>query len=157
MLKILEARLQQYVNRELPDVQTGFRKGGQTRDQTANICWIIEKQGNSRRNIYSCFIDYTKAFDVWITTNRKILKEMGIPDLLTCLPRNLYSDQEATVKTRHGTMDWFQSGKGVHQGCILLPSYHKFIKEFINMVKINNLHPLEGALFQGPIFASPYK
>ena len=89
--KIFQARLQQYVNRELPDVQTGFRKGGQTRDQTANICWIIEKQGNSRRNIYSCFIDYTKAFDVWITTNRKILKEMGIPDHLTCLLKNLCS------------------------------------------------------------------
>ena len=101
-----------------------------------------------QKSIY-WFTDYAKVFDVWITTNWKILKEMGIPDLLTCLPRNLYAGQEAIVKTRHGIMDWFQIGKGVHQGCILLPSYHKFIKEFINMVKINNL---EGALFQGPIF-----
>ena len=110
MLKILQARLQQYVNRELPDVQAGFRKGRGTRDQIANSCWIIEKVSEFRKNI--CFIDYTKAFDcvdhskLW-----KILQELGIPDHLTCLLRNLYAGQEATVRTGHGTTDWFQSGK----------------------------------------------
>ena len=120
MLKILQARLQQYVNRELPDVQTGFRKGRGTRDQIANIYWIIEKPREFQKNIYFCFIDYAKAFDcvdhdkLW-----KILEEMGIPDHLTCLWRNLYASQEATVRTRHGTTHWFQIGKGVHQGCIV--------------------------------------
>ena len=115
MLKILQARLQQYMNRELPDVQVGFRKGRGTRDQTANIHWIIEKARCS-----FCFIDYAKAFDC-VDHNRlwKILKEMGIPDHLTCLLRNLYAGQEATVRTGHGTTDWFQIGKGAHQGCIL--------------------------------------
>ena len=112
MLKILQARLQQYVNRELPDVQAGFRRGRGTRDQIANICWIIKKASEFQKNIYFCFIDYAKAFDcvdhskLW-----KIFKELGTPDHLTCLLRNLYADQEATVRTVHGTTDWFQTGK----------------------------------------------
>ena len=111
MLKILQARLQQYVNRELPDVQAGFRKGRGTRDQIANIHWIIEKAKDFQKNIYFCFIDYAKAFDS-VDHNKlwKILQEMGIPDHLTCLLRNLYAGQEATVRTGHGT-DWFQIGK----------------------------------------------
>ena len=98
----------------------GFRKGRGTRDQIANICWIIEKAREFQKNIYFCLIDYTKTF-VWITTNRKVLKEIRIPDLLTCLLRNLYAGQETTVRTRHGTTDQFKIGKGVHQGCILSP------------------------------------
>ena len=122
MLKILQARLQQYVNCELPDVQGGFRKGRGTRDQIANIHWIIKKAREFQKHIYFCFIDYAKAFDC-VDHNKlwKILKEMGIPDHLTCLLRNLYAGQEATVRTKHGIMDWFQIGKGVHQGCILSP------------------------------------
>ena len=106
MLKILQARLQQHMNWELSDVQVGFRKGRGTRDQIANIRWIIEKAREFQKNI--CFTDYAKAF-VWITTNWKILKEMGIPDHLTCLLRNPYAGQEATVRTGHGTMEWFQN------------------------------------------------
>ena len=123
MLKILQARLQQYVNDEFPDVQAGFRKG----DQIANNCWIIEKAREFQKNIYFCFIDYAKAFDC-VDHNKlwKILKEMGIPDHLTSLLRNLYAGQEATVRTGHGTTDWFQIGKGVHQGCILLPRLFNF-------------------------------
>ena len=119
MLKILQARLQKYVKRELPDVQAGFRKGRGTRDKIANICWIMEKARESQKNIYVCFIDYVKAFDC-VDHNKlwKILKEMGIPEHLTCLLRNLYAGQKATVRTEHGTTDWFQIGKGVHQGCI---------------------------------------
>ena len=115
MLKILQARLQQYVNHELPDVQAGFRKGRGIRDQIANIHWIIEKERAFQINIYFCFIDYAKAFDC-VDHNKlwKILKDMGIPDHLTCLLRNLYAGQEATVRTGHGTKDWFQIGKGVH-------------------------------------------
>ena len=122
MLKILQARLQQYVNRELPDVQAGFRKGRGTRDQIANIRWIIEKAREFQKNIYFCFTDYAKAFDC-VDHNKlwKILREMGIPDHLTYLLRNLYAVQEARVRTGHGTIDWFQIGKGVYQGCILLP------------------------------------
>ena len=122
MLKILQARLQQYVNHELPDVQAGFRKCRGTRDQIANFCWIMEKAREFQKNIYFCFIDYAKAFDcvdhdkLW-----KILKEMGIPDHLTWLLRNLYAVHEATVRTGHGTTDWFQIGKGVCQDCILPP------------------------------------
>ena len=114
MLKILQARLQQYVNHELPDVQVGFRKGRRTRDQIANICWIMEKAREFQKNIYFCFIEYANAFDC-VDQNKlwKILKEMGIPDYLTCLLRNLYAGQEATVRTGHGTTDWFQIGKGV--------------------------------------------
>ena len=122
MLKILQVRLQQYVNREFLDVQAGFRRGRRTRDQTANICWIIEKAREFQKNIYFCFIDYTKAFD-FVDHNKlwKILKEMGIPDHLTCLLRNLYAGQEATVRTGHGTTVWFRIGKGVRQGCLLSP------------------------------------
>ena len=115
MIKILQARLEQYMNREFPNVQAGFRKGRETRDQIANICWIIEKAREFQQNIYFCFIDYAQAFNcvdhhkLW-----KILKEMG--NLL----RNLYAGQEATVRTGHGR-DWFQIGKGVCQGCILSP------------------------------------
>ena len=110
------------MNRELPDVQGGFRKCRGTRDQIANICDIIEKAREFQKDIYFCFIDYSKAFD-YVDHNKlwKILKEMGIPSHLTCLLRNLYAGQEATVRTRHGTMNWFQIGKGVHQGCILSP------------------------------------
>ena len=124
MLKILQTRFQRYVNRELPDVQAGFRKGRRTRDQIANIHWINEKarefQKNSRKNFY--FIDYAKAFDcvghdkLW-----KILQEMGTQDHLTCLLRNLHAGQEAPIRTGHGITDWFQIRKGVHQGCILSP------------------------------------
>ena len=112
MLKLLQARLQQYVNWELPDVQAGFRKGRGTRDQIANICWIIQKAREVQENIYFYFIDYAKAFDC-VDHNKlwKILKEMGIPDHLTCLLRNLYGGQEATVRSGHGTKDWFQVGK----------------------------------------------
>ena len=122
MLKILQARLQQYVNRELPDVQAGFRKGRGTRDQIANIRWFMEKAREFQKNIYFCFTDYAKSFDC-VDPNKlwKILKEMGIPDHLTCLLRKLYAGQEATVRTGHGTTDWFQIGKGVRQGCILSP------------------------------------
>ena len=111
MLNILQARLQQYVNHELPDVQAGVRKGRGTRDQSANIRWIIEKAREFQRNIYFCFIDYAKAFDC-VDHNKlwKILKETGIPDHLTCLLRNLYAGQEATDRTGYGTTDWFQIG-----------------------------------------------
>ena len=109
MLKILQARFQQYMNRELPDVQTGLRKGRGTRDQLANVCWVIEKAREFQKNIYFCFIDYVKAFEC-VDHNKlgKILKEMGIPNHLICLLRNLYAGQEATVRTGHGTTDWFQ-------------------------------------------------
>ena len=114
--------LQQYMDWKLPDVQAMFRKGRGARDQIANICWIMEKAREFQKNIYFCFIDRAKAFD-YVDHNQlwKILKEMGIPDHLTCLLRNLYAGQEATVRTGHGTTDWFQIGKGVRQGCILSP------------------------------------
>jgi len=120
VFKILQARRQLYVNREFPDVQSGFRKGRGTRDQIANILWIIEKAREFQKNIYFCFIDYAKVFNC-VDHNKlwKILKEMGIPDHLTCLLRNLYAGQEATVRIGHGTTDWFQTGKRVCQGCIL--------------------------------------
>ena len=120
MLKILQARLQQYVNRELPDVQAGFRKGRGTRDQIENIQWIIKKAREFQKNAYFCFIDYAKDFDC-VDHHKlcKILKEMGIPDHLTCLLRNPYVGQEAAVRTGHVKTDWFQIGKGVCQGCIL--------------------------------------
>ena len=132
MLKILQARLQQYVNRELPVVQAGFRKGRGTRDQIANICWIIEKGREFQKNIYFCFIDYAKAFDC-VDHNKlwKILKEMGIPDHLICLLRNLYAGQEATVRTGHGATHWFQIGKGVRQGCILSPCLFNLYADYI--------------------------
>ena len=122
MLKIFQARLQQYMNQELPEVQAGFRKGRRTRDQIANIHWIMEKQENSRKTSITVYLTTLKPLTVWITTNWKILKEMGIPDHLTCLLRNLYTCQEATVRTGHGTTDWFQIRKGISQDCILSPS-----------------------------------
>ena len=132
MLKILQATLQQYVNHELPDVQADFRKGRGTRDQIANICWIMEKTREFQKNISFCFIDYAKAFDcVDHNKLRNILKEMGIPDHLTCLLRNLYAGQEATVRTGHGTTDWFQIGKGIHQSCILSPCLFNLYAEYI--------------------------
>ena len=132
MLKILQARLQQYVNCELPDVQAGFRKGRGTRDQIANIHWIIEKAREFQKNIYFCFIDYTKVFD-FVDHNKlwKVLKEMGIPEHLTCLLSNLYAGQEATVRTGHGITDWFQIGKGVRQGCTLSPCLFNLYAEYI--------------------------
>ena len=120
------------MNRELPDVQPGFRKGRRTRDQSANIHWIIEKAREFQKNIYFCFIDYDKAFDcvdhkkMW-----KILKDMGIPDHLTSLLRNLYTGQEAIVRTRHGTMEWFKIGKSIHQGYILSPCLFNLYAEYI--------------------------
>ena len=120
------------MNRELPGIQAGFRKGRGTRDQIAKICWIIKKAREFQKNIYFCFIDYAKAFDC-VDHNKlwKILKEMGIPDNLTCLLRNLYAGQEATVRTGHGTTDWFQIGKGVCQGCILSPCLFHLYAEYI--------------------------
>ena len=132
MLKILQASLQQYVNQELPDVQAGFRKGRGTRDQIANICWIMEKAREFQKNIYFCFIDYAKAFDC-VDHNKlwKILKDMVILYHLTWLLRNLYAGQEAIVRTWHGTTDWFQIQKGVHQGFILSPFLFNFYSEYI--------------------------
>ena len=132
MFKILQPRLQQYVNWEIPDVQAGFRKSRGTRDQVANIRWIMEKAREFQKNIYFSFIDYAKAFDC-VDHNKlwKILKEMGIPDHLTCLLRNLYAGQEATVRTRHGTTNWFQIGKGLCQGCILSPCLFNLYAEYI--------------------------
>ena len=132
MLKLLQARLQQNVNYELPDIQAGFRKGRGTRDQIANICWIMEKTREFQKNIYFCFIDYAKAFDC-VDHNKlwEILQEMGIPDHLTCLLKNLYAGQEATVRTGHVTTDWFQIGKRVHQGCILSPYLFNLFAEYI--------------------------
>ena len=122
MLKIFQARLQQYVNRELPNVQAGFRKGRGTRDQIANIRWIIKKAREFQKNLYFCFIDYVKAFD-YVDHNKlwNIIQEMVIPDHLTCFLRNLYAGQEVTARTGHGPTDWFQIGKGVRQGCIFSP------------------------------------
>ena len=120
------------MNHELPDVQTGFRKGKGTKDQIANFHWIIENAGEFQKNLYFCFIDYAKAFDC-VDHNKlwKILKEMGIPDHLTCLLRNLYAGQEATVRTGHGTTDRFQIGKGIRQGCILSPCLFNLYAEYI--------------------------
>ena len=132
MFRILQARLQQYLNREPPDVQAGFRKGRGTRDQIANICWVIEKAREFQKNIYFCIIEYAKTFDsadhnkLW-----KILKEMGIPDHQTCLLRNVSEGQEVAVRTEHGTTDWFQIGKGIHQGCILSPCLFNLYAEYI--------------------------
>ena len=120
------------MNCELGDVQSGFRKGRGTRDQIANICWIMEKAREFQKNIYFCFIHYTKAFD-YVDHNKlwNILQEVRIPDHLTCLLRNLYAGQEATDRTGHGTIDWFQIGKGVCQGCILSPCLFNFYAEYI--------------------------
>ena len=132
MVKILQVRLQQYMNREIPDVQAGFRKSRGTRDQIANIRWITKKAEEFQKNIYFCFIDYAKAFDC-VDHNKlwEILKEMGIPDHLTCLLRNLFAGQETTVRTGHGTTDWFQIGKGVCQGCILSPWLFNLYAEYV--------------------------
>ena len=139
MLKILQARLQDYVNHEPPDAQSGFRKDRGTRGLIANIHWIIKKAGEFQKNIYFCIFDYAKAFDCVIVIAFdcvdhsklwNILKEMGIPDHLSCLLRNLYAGQEATVRTGHGTTDWFQVGKGVYQGCILSPCLFNLYAEY---------------------------
>ena len=129
MLKILQTRLQQYLNHEISDVQPGFRKGRGTRDQIANIRWITEKAREFQKNIYFCFIDYAKAFDC-VDHNKpwKILREMGIPDHLTCLLRNLYAGQEATVRTGHGTTDWFQIGKEVVKAVYCHPAYLTYMQ-----------------------------
>jgi len=144
MLKILQVRLQQYVNLEFPHVQAGW-----TRDQIANICWIIEKATEFQKNIYFCFIDYAKDFNcVDHNTLWKILKEIGIPDHLTCLLRNLYAGQEATVRTRHGKMDWFQIRKGISPGCILSPCLFNLHAEYIMSNEIPSWmnHKLESRL-----------
>ena len=129
MLNILQVRFQKYMNHELPNVQAGFRKGRQIRDQIANICWVITKAREFQKNIYFCFIGYDKAFDC-VDHNKlwKILKEMGIPDHLTFLLRNLYAGQEAIVRTGHGITDWFHIGKG---GCILSPCLFNLYADYI--------------------------
>ena len=132
MLKILHARLQHYANQELPDVQAGFRKGRGTRDQIAHIRWIIEKARKFQKNIYLCFIDYAKAFGL-VDHNKlwKALKEVGVPHHLTCLLRNLYAGQEATIRSLYGTDDWFKIKKGVSQGCLLPPCLFNLYPEHI--------------------------
>ena len=147
ILKIFQARLQQYVNHELPDVQAGFRKVRGTRDQIANICWIMEKAREFQKNIYFCFIDYAKDFD-YVDHNKlwKILQEMGIPDHLICLLRNLYAKQEATVRTGHRTTDWLQIRKGIHQGYILSPCLFNLYAEHIMRNAGLEEHKLESRL-----------
>ena len=132
MFKILQVRLQQYVNHELPGVQARFRKGRGTKDQIANIYWTIEKAREFQKNTYFCFIEYVKAFDC-VDHNKlwKILKEMGVPDHLTCLLRNLYAGQEATVRNGHGITDCFKIGKGLQQDCVLSPSLFNFYAEYL--------------------------
>ena len=138
--KILQARLQQYMNWELPDVQAGFRKGRETRDQIANIRWLMEKAMEFQKNIYFCIIGYAKAFDC-VNHNKmwKLLQEMWIPDHLACLLRNLYAGQEATVRTGHGTTDWFKIGKGVRQGYILSPCFFKWSRSVVS----DSLRPVD--------------
>ena len=131
MLNILQARLQQYVNHKPPDVQAGFRKGRGTRDQIANIHWVTETRESSRKTSTSALLTMPKPLTMWVTINWKILKEMGIPDHMTCLLRNLYAGQEATVRTGHGPTDCFQIGKGVRQGCILSPCLFNLYAEYI--------------------------
>ena len=131
------------MNHELPDVQASFRKGRGTRDQIANICWIIKKAREFQKNIYFCFIDYAKTFDC-VDRNKvwKILKEMGIPDHLTCLLRNLYAGQESTFRTENVTTDWFQIGKGVRQGCILSPCLFNLYADYImGNARLNEAQP----------------
>ena len=139
MLQILQARLQQYVNHELQDVQDRFRKGRGTRDQIANIHWIIKKAREFQKNVYFCFIDYAKAVDC-VNHNKlwTILKEMGIPDHLTCLLRNLYASQEGTVRTGHGMIYWYQIGKGMHQGCILSLLFNLYA-ESVQFISVSQL------------------
>ena len=132
VLKILQARFQQYVNHELPDIQAGFRKGRGNRDQIANICWIIENAREFQKNVYICFIDYVKSFNC-VDNNKlcKILKEMGLSEQLTYPLRNLYAGQVTTVRTAHGTTNWFQTGKGVCQVSILSPCLFNLYAEYI--------------------------
>ena len=143
MLKILQARLQHYANQELPDVQTVFRKGRGTRDQLTNIHWIVEKAREFQKNIYLCFLNYSKAFDcvdhdeLW-----KALREMRIPDHPTCLLRNLYVGQEATVRTLYGTTEWFKIKKRVQQGCPLSPCLFNLCAEHImRNARLDELRP----------------
>ena len=147
MLKILKARLQQYENRELPDVQARFRKDRETRDQIANIPWIIKEAREFQKHTYFCFIDYAKAFDcVDYHKLRKILKEMGIPHHLTGLLRNLYTDQETTVRIGHGMTSLFQIVKGVCQGCILSPRYLTYMQSTLCQMLSWKKHKLESKL-----------
>ena len=136
MLKILQARLQQYVNQELPDVQASFKKGRGTRDQIATST-ESKKAREFQKNIYFCFIDYTNSLTVWNTTNWKILQEMGIPDHLTCVLRNMYADEEVIVRIGYGTTEWFQIGKGVHQGCLLSLCLFNLHADIVRNVRLN--------------------
>ena len=138
MLKILKASHQQYMKCELPDVQDGFRKVRGTKDQIANTCWIIEKAREFQKNIYFCFIDYDKVFDC-VDHNKlwQVLKEMGIPDHLTCLLRNLYAGQKLTARTLHETMDWFKTGKGVHQSVYCHPAYLTCMEKSCENVRLD--------------------
>ena len=157
MLKILQARLQQDVNQELPDVQAWFRKGRGTRDQIANIHWITEKVREFQKNIYFCFTDYSKAFDCVDYNNLwEILKEIGITDHHTCLLRNLYTDQEAIVRTRHGTKDWFKIEKGVHHGCILSPAYLIYMQSTLSKILGWMKHKLESRLHDKSPYSQSY-
>ena len=145
------------MNQELPDVQAWFRKGRGTRDQTANIQWITEKVREFQKNIYFCFTDYSKAFDCVDYNNLwKILKETGITDHLTCLLRNLYTDQEAIVRTRHGTKDWFKIGKGVRQGCILSPAYLIYMQSTLSEILGWMKHKLESRLHDKSPYSQSY-
>ena len=147
MLKILQAKLQQYMNCELPGVQAGFRKGRGRWDQIANICWIIKKAKEFQKNIYFCFIDYAKPLTVWITTNCGKFWEKRILDYIMCLLRNLYAGQEATVRTGHGTTDWFQIGKGICQGFILSPClFNLYAESIIHLIASWMKHKLESRL-----------
>ena len=147
MLKILQERLQEYVNYEFSDVQVGFRKSREIRDPIANICWIIKKAREFQKNTCFCFTDYAKAFDcVDVTNCGTFLKEVGIPDHLTCLLRNLYAGQVATVRTGYGTIDWFQIVKGIHQGCILSPCLFNLHAEYIMRMPGWMKHKLESRL-----------
>ena len=140
MLKILHARLQHYVNPKLPDVQAGFRKERGTRDRIASICWIIEKAREFQKNVYLCFINYAEAFDsvdhdkLW-----KALREMGIPDHLTCLLRNLYVSQEATGRALYGTTDWFKIEKGVQEGCLLSPCLFNLYADHVRNARLGEI------------------
>ena len=147
MLKILQARFQQYMNHELPDVQAGFRKSRGTKDQIANVCWIIEKAREGSEKHLFLLRDYAKVFDcVYHNKLWKTVKEMGIPDHLTFLLRNLYAGQEATVRTGHGTTDWLQIEKGVYQGCILSPCLFNLYAEYIMRKARLQEHKLESRL-----------
>ena len=146
MFKILQARLQQYVNHEIPDVQVSFRRGRGTRDQIANICWIIKKAREFQKDIYSALLTVPNPVTLWITINWKIFQEMGIPDHLTCLLRNLFAHQKATVRTGHWSTDWFQVGKGVCQGCLLSPCLFNLYAEYLMRNAGLRKHKLESRL-----------